>query len=116
MPSVEEISAWSVDELITEIKVLLPSDQALSIEPQSGYWVVRVIKDEELIQEETNLDQRLALLNVFGSLWASSGVSEDSPWCRKRELPRSSIPESSLYDASDPEDLNPDEIQAFYKH
>jgi hypothetical protein len=116
MFTVEEITAWSIDELITEIRVLLPPGVALTVDSQPGYFVVRLTNAEgSLVQEEVNPDQRLALLNIFGCLWSTPSVSDDSPWRRRREFPRRPIDMANRQDVPDPEDLNPDEVQSLYK-
>jgi hypothetical protein len=115
MFTVEEITAWSIDELTTEISVLLPPGVVLKIDSQQGYFVARLTNtDGSLVREEVNPDQRLALLNIFGGLWTTPSVSDDSPWHRRREFLRSPIDMFNCQEVPDPEDLNPDEVQALY--
>lgn len=121
MPSFEEVSAWSEEELTVEIRLLLPPGWVLVTPPSNGYWTVSLQrKDPEgnpvVEWEDDNADKRLVLLNAFWWLW-SKGLPKPTgltPWSRAQDrvvkpvsLTGSKIP--------DPEDLNPAEIEALYK-
>ena len=115
MLTVEEITAWSVDELSTEIRVLLPPDIEFVLNFQEGYFVASLVNklDGTRIFEEAHPDQRLVLLNTFGHLWSRPSVSTNTPWCRKGEIPRKVV--QTTCSLPDPEDLDPSEIQSLYK-
>jgi len=122
MPTPEEVSAWSFEEILAEIQVLLPpGSRVTSVSNPDGYWVVMVERDTpegpEVDLREVNPDRRLAALDVFGQLWLRSAPqpSKDSPWVRRNELRQAAVPSRSIPRVPDPEDLDPAEVNSVYQ-
>ena len=124
MPAPEEISAWSLEEIRVEIRALLPNGWSLVDDEGEGYWLIRIDRPGEeapvVEYEESNADERMALLNVFGWLWMRSLPKPDkmSPWNRRRELTREGVTTTVSLGGSqvpDPGDLDPIEIDSVYQ-
>lgn len=117
MFTAEEITAWSIDELVTEIQVLLPPEVVLDETSQDGYFVARLVNkaNSAIVCVEESFDRKLALLNIFGILWAKSEVRKETPWQRRRDFPRSSQSVTLGLGVPDPGDLDPDEVLSLHK-
>jgi hypothetical protein len=122
LPTAEEISAWSIDEALAEIQALLPKDSYVTSVPNSdGYWVVMVERptpDGPVVDmSESNLDRRIATLNLFGQVWLKNAPQPPpgSPWVRRNELTREVVTRRVAQNIPDPEDLNPSEVEAVYR-
>lgn len=120
MPTIEEITAWSEADLSDEIEALIPEGWALRIEANiEGYWEVsidRLSEGSDPIIEflESHIDKRLALLNIYGALWArKSRVSVDPNWTNRKELTKQAVSINSS-SVRDPEDLDPSEVESVY--
>jgi len=123
MLTVEEITAWTTEEILAEIRERLPKGwlAECSWSNEKGYWTVQVFKPNEegqlvVEQEESNMDERLALLNTFGAFWFKSlpSPASDSPWIRRSEVTVQSVTRKATQ-SPDPEDLDPQEIQDILK-
>ena len=117
MATLEEMTAWSTDEIRGEVRKLLPSSWKLSLRPDtSGYWRIWIEEDQKIIWEATETDERRALFEAYGYLWMKQRPLRevDSPWVRRSPMfdpPRRSVSDSS----PDPEDLDPDEVESVYR-
>ena len=122
MPTPEEVSAWSFDEILAEIQALLPEGSRVTpVSNPDGYWIVTVERDTpeglEVDLRETRPDRRLAALDVFGQLWLRNAPqpSKDSPWVRRNELRQAVVPKRTAPHVPDPEDLDPTEVDSVYQ-
>lgn len=122
MPTPEEVSAWSFDEILAEIQVLLPAgSRVTSVSNPDGYWTVLVEHETpdgpEVDLREVSPDRRLAALAIFGQLWFRNAPQpgKDSPWQRRNELPRAAVPSKAHPRIPDPEDLDPVEVEMVYQ-
>lgn len=127
MPTLEEVTAWSNDQLEAELKAALPSGLIMTYgwDALEGYWQLTLYRlnpaGERVVEiDEINMDGRLALLNVYGQFWLSHGTpAKDSPWIRRHgELSRELITRKVStvgVNVPDPEDLDPTEIDNMYK-
>jgi hypothetical protein len=121
MPTPEEVSAWSFEEILAETQALLPKGSAADVNHHpDGYWVAfveRTTPEGKVVdQEETHPDRRMAVLNLFGRIWLNGlpKPSGSSPWVRRRELNREAVTRKAL-GIPDPEDLDPVEIDLVYQ-
>lgn len=123
MLSVEEMSAWSLDEIQGEIRRLLPKDHQFRAgwDPEVLCWHTCFERfgeepDPVVVWEDWNSDERVSLLNAFGQLWAKQQpqLPPDSPWHRRQELTAEHVRQKAL-ELADPEDLDPDEIKSVYE-
>jgi len=123
VPSIQEISAWSLDEIRGEIERLLPEDWQFrdGWDQNTLCWFVCFERfgeapDPVLIWEDSTSDHRINLLNAFGHLWTKlqPKPQPDSPWSRQQELTAEHVRQKAL-ELADPEDLDPDEIKSVYE-
>ena len=118
MATLEEMTAWAAEDIAAEIQVLLGKDASLDWgESDGGLWWVHFIREDEEdpYHVESGLDERLALLNAYGYLWARSQpeTPEGSPWRpRRRELTERG--EVRYPSQPDPEDLDPQIVESMY--
>ncbi len=121
MPTPEEVSAWSFEEILAETQALLPKGSAAEVRHHSGgYWVAfveRSTPEGKVVDgEEENPDRRLAPLNLYGKVWLGSLPTPGggSPWVRRRELNREAVTRMAT-GIADPEDLDPAEVASVYQ-
>lgn len=122
MLSIEEMSAWSVDEIALEIRAKLPDAMAFQsgFDSEAGVWVVRFVelgeKGERVSFEDWGPELRLLHLNAYGWLWQKTRPSPpaSSPWVRRREVTHEAVRRTAKEMVADPGDLDPSEIQAVY--
>jgi hypothetical protein len=121
MPTLEEITAWPDDQVLAELRTLIPKELDLDYgwDPVKGYWCLTLSQLNEkgekiVVLEELNMDGRLALLNVYGQYWLTSSPPKDSPWVRRHgELSREYITKKvnlAGTEVPDPDDLDPAKI------
>ena len=117
MPTLEEVSAWSLEEILAAIQALLPKGTQVQSLPNAGGWTVRIDTAGTVVLEGTGADQRLTALNIYGQLWVKSlpKPSEFSPWVRRRELTGAQVTRKVVHNISDPEDLDPSEVNSVYE-
>lgn len=117
MPSLEQISAWTIPEIIEEIRKLLPEGHVLVEGIREG-WHAATIQhgspEPHVLWSATHADRKHVLLNAFGWLWLRGQKSRHPVWkprnwapMRRRPMTASRIP--------DPPDLDPAEIRAVYE-
>lgn len=119
MPSVEEMTAWTTEDIEAEIRVSLPKNWQFEHGcSETGGWAI--IRDEEgETKWETAMvpDERLLLFNAYGWLITRSAVPRLPAWARRKgEIPKPLVGHFSLPGVSvpDPEDLDPAEVAAVY--
>jgi len=116
--TLEEVSAWSNDELDAQIHSLLEPGWTFNVRPEDGWWY-GIVADAEGGQEwaDSQADVRLLLLNAYGWLYTHRQQPKDPLWRRRQELdPRVVRGQVSLCGVTvpDPEDLDPNEVRAVY--
>lgn len=138
MPTLEEMTAWTAEDIRAEILVALPKGLHFGkkADQESGFWVVEFWRvDPEtgtkaVLWTETGADERIMLFNAYGWLWMQKRpkVPDHSPWkARQQELTPGALRERARQQAvrgevasenrkvRDPEDLDPKEVQTVYE-
>jgi hypothetical protein len=123
VPTLEEMTAWTVDELRTEIAALLPDEWRF----RSGWdgnltrWAAFIerLEDEKwaVVWHGESPDERLLLFNAFGNLWLERQPkpASGSPWDPFRQTRRGPMRVPTSSGVPDPEDLDPAEVAAVYE-
>jgi hypothetical protein len=121
MPSVEEMAAWTLDEIKVHIQLILPKGHqfvfgrrqaADSLAP----WAARFEdSDGKGLWEQSGMDERVLLLDAFGWLWRQQqpAAAPGTPWAQKEGLRQQHIVRRPSNDP-EPEDLDPAEVLAVY--
>ena len=115
MPTLEEITAWSLDEIEAEIERRLP--QGWRLNPtwaEAGYWDYSLesptTAEWKVEWLDQGVDRKILALNAFGWLWfKNQPPSPTSRWNRRQELTREAVTQKAQT-APDPEDLDPTSI------
>ncbi len=120
MPTLEETTLWTAEDVATQIKLILPVGWSVTYEGSSGKPYDGLIKDENSLPvwSGSSTDRRLLLFDVYGWLlvrrrkgsnpfWVRSGTPTPKPVVGVVSLDGVSVP--------DPEDLDLDEIQSVLK-
>ncbi len=119
MPSIEEISSWTIQEIIQEVVRLLPARQAL-VEARNEGWHVATIQETaadaetKILWTDRNADRKLVLLNAFGWLWLRNQKPHHPAW-KPRDGGRPMRRPVHSAKVADPADLDPAEIRAVYE-
>lgn len=119
--SIEEMSTWSVNDVLTNVRMSLPDGWSLDVKHNDRSKVfsciVRDDKDAQAWTEEHS-DLRLMLFDLYGWLVVRLAPAVSPMWNRPRQaMPKIVEGEISLDGASsapDPEDLDPDVIRRLY--
>ena len=120
MPSLEEMSAWSLDDIEAAIHHDLPNGWTYQrgYDPDRAGWATVIDAEGKVVWETSQIpDERLLLFNVYGWLLTRTATPRHPAWARRtgptprpvvgqRFLPGISIP--------DPEDIDPSEVQSVY--
>lgn len=124
MPTLEEMTAWSVEEIEGAIRAELPDSLRLECgrDVGLGAWFIRFWQKQtdppELLYQDWGVDQRLTYFNGYGWLWARQRPQPPahSPWVRRREITLPVVRRTALSKAipPDPEDLDPNAVEAVY--
>lgn len=119
MPTLEEVTAWSGEELEAEARHLLPEGWGLSYEQGTdGWWRASIFDaEQQVVWADSHADPRHLLLNAYGWLLVRGQQPTDPQWRRRRELsPRAVRGDLGLRGVTipDPEDLDPSEVRAVY--
>jgi len=117
MPTLEEMTSWSLDEIRLHIQRHLPADHQFFVEEGDFGWKVRFeAPDGAQLWEQVGFDERVVLLDAFGWLWLRKSPTEQapgSPWVRRPDLRQEHVVRPPTTEP-DPEDLDPDEVLAVY--
>ena len=121
MPSIDQISIWTNEETVAEIKRLLPEDSSFEEDFQDGWFFGSIQQTLPSSPESTILwkgdgpDRHLLLLNAFGWLWLR-GQKESHPIWRPRPNSQPSRRHPAPFpNIPDPPDLDPDHIREVYQ-
>jgi len=123
MPTIEEMTAWSSDDIVAAISVSLPPGVQFDYgyDRDAGTWFIRFwqVKDskKEVLYEDWGWEQRITYLNGYGWVWARQRPPPPSisPWKpRQREVTPQAVQRRAHARVPDPEDLDPNEIKAVY--
>ena len=125
MPTIEEMTAWTIDDIQSEIAQILPSGWAFDFDfdPDSGGWWAKFVvgsgDQEQTAREWFNCpEQRLLLLNAYGWLVSRDAKPRHPMWARRTtQIPKPIIGQRHLPGISvpDPEDIDPSEVQLVYR-
>jgi hypothetical protein len=121
MPSIEEISAWSVQDILSEIQRLLPEGFRFTEAAKEGWCIASVQQtvaespEAKVLWSDSGPDRRLLLLNAFGWIWLRGQTPKHPAWrprpggqpVRRHPAPFPKVP--------DPPDLDPAEIRSVYE-
>lgn len=114
MPTLEELTAWSLEEIEAEIRGRLPEGWRLNpVWIETGYWEYSLVRPEgqdwKTEWNDQGVDRRILAYNAFAWLWL-----KDTPttgrWSRRQELTTAVVSQHVADRIPDPEDLNPVEI------
>lgn len=115
MPTLEEITAWSQEEIEAEIRRRLPSGWRQNpVWAEGGYWDYTLESptadgwNVEWLNQ--GVDRRLLALSAFGWLWLKDQPRQDR-WHRRQELTREAVTQKVADLVPDPEDLDPEAIE-----
>lgn len=129
MLSVEEMTAWTNDDILVQIETLKPKGTFFRcvFNEEERFWHARFERFDEaqrkrvVLWEEFGPDERLTLFNAFGWIWARQQPlpPKDSPWSpHRRDLRQQAVRGRATtpgHSVPDPEDLDPEEVQAVYE-
>ena len=123
MPTVEEMTAWTCEEIETAIRVALPPGIQFDCgyDREAGTWFVCFWRQQPdgkkyILFQDWGFEQRITYFNGYGWVWARQQPKPPvhSPWQPRRQEVAPPRVHPQVSTAPDPEDLNPDEIQAVY--
>jgi hypothetical protein len=126
MPTLEEMTAWSLEEIRGEVKRLLTKGWSFSIvwDQEEQIWFAQIERDPGedegpdpvVVWSGFGPDEKILLFNVYGWLWLKIQPKPQgaSPWVRKRELTTVGVTRKAL-GIPDPEDVDPEEVLSVYK-
>jgi hypothetical protein len=117
MITLAEVAAWTVPEIAARIYSILPADWEFirGVTPD-GIPSAEFKDSGFVIWQDTHLDERLLMLNAFGWVFTKRPTMRHPAWIR------GSIPGGTPHVAAsaphlaptDPEDLDPAEIESVY--
>lgn len=117
MPTLEEITAWSLDEIEAEIERRLPQGWRLNpVWVEVGYWDYAVespLESEWKVEWlDQGVDRKVLALNAFGWIWFRDRPqpTATSRWARRQELTKEAVTQKVAQMVPDPEDLDPEAI------
>jgi hypothetical protein len=114
MLTVEEITSWTVDQLLTELLGLLSPQEVFDERIVEGGWTTASVTRVEgptrtVLWSGTEPDRRLLLLNAFGWVWLRGQKTKHPVW--KPRGPEGARPAPRPHPAvPDPPDLDPEEV------
>ena len=122
MPSIQEVTAWSLDEIQEELQKALPKEWKTERGEDEGHLWIRILRPEGdgwvLEWDNFHFDEKVLLLDAFYWLWFRTQprpAEGTSVWSRRRgELNQRTVTQRVLASVPDPEDLDPLEVQAVY--
>jgi hypothetical protein len=120
MATIEEMTAWTLEEIQAEIRAALPEKWRFEFLTEDGQWRTRFLGVEgECLWWRTYLEPRVLLLDAYGWLWRQQHrqLPTNPAWIprdRRKLVPVGKVGLQGVT-VPDPEDLNPDEIDAVYQ-
>jgi hypothetical protein len=120
MPTIEEMSAWTLDELKVEIHQALPPGWSFNYgwnEDVDGWATIHDETGKTAWETAGVWDETLLLFNAYGWLTTRNVEPKNPVWARRRGVvPKPVVGQYSLPGVSvpDPEDLDPAEIASVY--
>jgi hypothetical protein len=124
MPTLEEMAAWSADEIEGAVRSELPDNLRLECgyDAGAGAWYIQFWQQganpPNLLYQDWGFDQRLTYFNGYGWLWAQKRPKPPahSPWVRRREITLPIVQHTAGVRVvpPDPEDLEPSAVEAVY--
>src|SRR5271166_2871739 len=121
MPSLEEISTWTIQDIRTEIQKLVPEGHTFAESVKDG-WHFAVLQCtapssnlSEVLWSDQNPDRKLLLLNAFGWLWLRGQKPKHPAWKAHRGGQPARRHPAPFPKIADPPDLDPKEIRAVYE-
>lgn len=114
--NIEEITTWTADEALANIRLSLPKDWVFQPSSDAGF-VSAVILDgegtEQWICEEPLPDPLLIYLEAYGWLHTRTSTVRHPIWNRRGEIAREAIKGQRGFPTviNDPEDVDPSEIE-----
>lgn len=119
MPSLEEMTIWSTEDLNRQIQLSLPSGWTMRSASEGGIYSATVLDQTGEAQwHGQRTDYRLLQLDVYGWLITRGAKSQNPAWARRDNLtPKRVGRDIGLGGPSipDPEDLDPEEVRAVYE-
>jgi hypothetical protein len=119
MPTFEEMSLWSAEEVHQQILAALPKGWQLtySRSDETKALFCQVMDESGVRWSEEHSDVRLLLLDLYGWLLVRDAKVSNPVWIRREDpFPMASAQEwDTGPSAPDPEDLDPKAIAAFHK-
>jgi len=116
MPTLEEVSHWSVERLRAEIQTTTPPDLVFDIQTFPDYWQVS-FKDKGGVEvwTEAHWNIQYVLIAAYGWLWLRREPPTGHPAWRPQP-PRVLVPVRPLsgQKVDDPEDLDPVYLASVY--
>lgn len=116
MSTIEEMSLWTVDDVMVQVRLLLPSGWEVTQGREGSFFVSTLSDSSGTVQwDRYNTDLRLLLLDAYGWLLLRNSRPANPSWSREKEItPKTVQGEVGLegVPVPDPEDLDPKEIQA----
>jgi hypothetical protein len=125
MPQIEEISSWSIQEILDEIQRLLPEGTRFVEAAKQGWYLASVqqvvpdvpnLPEPKVLWSDGGPDRRLLLLNAFGWIWLHDQKPKHPAWRpRSGGRPARRHPTGPFPKIADPPDLDPEEIRSVYE-
>jgi hypothetical protein len=120
MASLQEMTGWTLDEIQTEIRAVLPQGWRFEFLTEDRQWRVQFLGAEgDCLWWQTYIEPQLLLLDAYGWLWRHqhpqppanpAWISRD----RRKLVPVGKVGLKGVT-VPDPEDLDPAEIDAVYQ-
>lgn len=112
MHTLAEMNSWTTLEARAEVQANLPSGWQFTCNSDEGYWIPVLTEGETIHWTEPFVDQKVALLSAYAWLSLRKSPARHPAWVRRVQMPVRYV--GSKDPIQDPEDLDPDEVQAVY--
>lgn len=121
MPTLEEMTTWTVADIDAAIRRALPADLFYDrgFDPAAGTWFTRFWRlqdgQKQTLYEDWGFEQRIAYFNAYGWLWAQQqpAPSVHSPWKPRGDVTATQV-QRKARNIPDPADLDPNEVESVY--
>jgi hypothetical protein len=118
--TLEEVTAWSLDDIREGIRVLMPEGWVFEERSQHVRLMCPLEKGFKVEWEHFHIDPKYLLLGAYGHLWLRQHKpSPDSPWVRRnnpsREAVTRQVARRTPCCIPDPADVDPAEVEAVYE-